>query len=29
MSPGTYCVKVYDVGNQTDVVSWTATVLHP
>jgi hypothetical protein len=29
MSPGTYCVVVYDVGNQTDAVSWTATVLHP
>jgi hypothetical protein len=29
MSPGTYCVLVYDVGNQTDAVSWTATVLHP
>jgi len=29
MSPGTYCVRVYDVGNQTDPVSWTATVLHP
>ena len=29
LSPGTYCVVVYDVGNQTDAVSWTATVLHP
>jgi hypothetical protein len=29
MSPGTYCVMVYDVGNQTDAISWTATVLHP
>ena len=29
MSPGTYCVLVYDVGNRTDAVSWTATVLHP
>ena len=29
LSPGTYCVQVYDVGNQTDAVSWTATVLHP
>jgi hypothetical protein len=29
MSPGTYCVLVYDVGNQTDAVSWTATVHHP
>jgi hypothetical protein len=29
MTPGTYCVLVYDVGNQTDAVSWTATVVHP
>jgi hypothetical protein len=27
--PGTFCVTVYDVGNVTDVVSYTVTVTHP
>jgi len=29
MSPGTYCVQVYDVGNQTAAVTYTVTVTHP
>ena len=28
-SPGTLCVDVYDVGNQTAAVSYTVTVTHP
>jgi hypothetical protein len=29
LSPGTYCVQVSDVGNQTAAITWTATVTHP
>jgi hypothetical protein len=29
VAPGTYCVLVYDIGNQTAPVNWTATVKHP
>ena len=29
LSPGTFCVLVSDVGNQTGPVAWTATVTHP
>jgi len=28
-SPGTLCVDVHDVGNQTAPVSYTVTVVHP
>jgi hypothetical protein len=28
-SPGTLCVDVYDVGNQSAPVSYTVTVTHP
>jgi hypothetical protein len=28
-SPGTLCVDVHDVGNQSDSVSYTVTVTHP
>lgn len=28
-SPGTLCVDVHDVGNQTEPVSYTVTVTHP
>jgi hypothetical protein len=29
VSPGTLCVKVFDVGNQTTAVTYTVTVMHP
>ena len=29
VTPGTFCVQVYDVGNQTAPVSYTVTVTHP
>ena len=29
VSPGTYCVKLSDVGGQTAAVSYTVTVMHP
>jgi hypothetical protein len=29
VSPGTLCVKVFDVGNQTAAVTYTVTVMHP
>lgn len=29
VTPGTLCVQVYDVGNQTAAVSYTVTVAHP
>jgi len=29
VAPGIFCVLVYDIGNQTAPVSWTATVKHP
>lgn len=29
ISPGTLCVQVYDVGNQTATVNYTVTVSHP
>lgn len=29
LSPGTLCVDVYDVGNQTAPVTYTLAVLHP
>ena len=29
LTPGTYCVGVYDVGNATSPVTYTATVTHP
>jgi hypothetical protein len=29
VTPGTFCVQVYDVGNQTVPVSYTVTVAHP
>ena len=28
VSPGNYCVVVYDVGNQTEPVNYTVTVAH-
>lgn len=28
LSPGTFCVSVFDVGNQTDPVTYTVTVAH-
>ena len=28
LSPGTFCVAVYDIGNQTAPVAYTATVSH-
>ena len=27
--PGTYCVIVYDVGNVTDTLTYTLSVVHP
>lgn len=27
--PGTYCFKVFDVGNQTATINYTVTVAHP
>jgi hypothetical protein len=29
LTPATFCVTVYDVGNQTAAVSYTLTVAHP
>ena len=29
VSPGTLCVKIFDVGNQTAAVTYTVTVAHP
>lgn len=29
VSPGTLCVTVFDVGNQTAAVTYTITVVHP
>ena len=29
LTPATYCVTVFDVGNQTAPVSYTVTVAHP
>jgi len=29
IGPGTYCVSVYDVGNQTAQIAYTVTVSHP
>ena len=29
LTPGTYCVTVFDVGNQTAAISYTVTVAHP
>jgi hypothetical protein len=29
LTPGTYCLLVSDIGNQTAAVTWTATVTHP
>jgi hypothetical protein len=29
VSPGTLCVRVFDVGNQTAAVSYTVSVVHP
>ena len=29
VTPGTFCVQVYDVGNQTAPVNYTVTVTHP
>ena len=29
LTPATFCVSVYDVGNQTAAVSYTVTVTHP
>ena len=29
ISAGSYCVEVYDVGNQTAQISYTVTVAHP
>lgn len=29
VSPGTLCVSVFDVGNQTAPVTYTVTVVHP
>ncbi len=29
LSPATYCVSVFDVGNDTQSVSYTVTVAHP
>jgi hypothetical protein len=29
VTPATFCVLVYDVGNQTAPVSYTVTVTHP
>ena len=26
---GTYCVAVYDVGNQTDAITYSLSVVHP
>ena len=28
-APGTYCVSVFDIGNQTATISYTVTVAHP
>ena len=28
-NPGTYCVEVYDIGNQTVPVTYSVTVAHP
>jgi hypothetical protein len=29
ISPGSYCVSVFDVGNQTTQIAYTVTVSHP
>jgi len=29
LTPGSYCVTVYDVGNQTAAVTYSLTVVHP
>jgi hypothetical protein len=29
VSPGTLCVSVFDVGNQTSAITYTVTVSHP
>jgi hypothetical protein len=29
ISPGSYCVAVYDIGNVKDPLTYTLTVLHP
>ena len=29
LNPGTYCVKVYDVGNLTQATSFTISIVHP
>ncbi|HYM22607.1 MAG TPA: hypothetical protein VEU08_05350 [Vicinamibacterales bacterium] len=29
LSPATYCVEVFDIGNQTAPVNYTVTVAHP
>src|SRR5262245_53147568 len=29
LSPGSYCVTVFDVGNQTAAVTYTVIVVHP
>lgn len=29
VSPGSYCVTVYDVGNQTAPITYTVSVVHP
>ena len=29
LNAGTYCVEVYDVGNETASVTYTVTVVHP
>ena len=29
MSPATYCVAVFDIGNATQAVAYTVTVAHP
>jgi hypothetical protein len=28
-SAGNYCVRIYDVGNVVDPITWTVTVSHP
>jgi hypothetical protein len=29
LTPGTYCVTVFDVGNQTGAITYSVTVVHP